>query len=97
VWFEGVEETVLRYPNIRLAVLFVGAVRIPVLSAHLTFTAAAVRVSTALPHATIVPVHYEGWKHIVESKPDVSRAFATAGLEGRLLWLQAGKPITVDC
>ena len=97
MWFDGVEQILQRFPNIRLAILFVGAVRIPVLPAHLTFTAEeAVWVSSALPHATIVPAHYEGWKHIVESKEDVSRAFGTAGREDRLLWLPAGKPIIVD-
>jgi hypothetical protein len=50
VWYEGVEETLERFPNIHVAVLFVGTARIPVLPANLTFSAAeAVRVAEALP------------------------------------------------
>jgi len=97
VWYEGVEETLRRYPNIRVAILFVGAAQIPVLPAHLTFTAEeAVRVSAALPHAIIVPVHFEGWKHFKESRQDLTQAFAAAGREDRLLWLQPGKSTPLE-
>jgi L-ascorbate metabolism protein UlaG (beta-lactamase superfamily) len=92
VWYEGVQETLRRYPNIRVGILFVGTAQIPVLPAHLTFTAEeAVRVSTALPRAIIVPVHFEGWKHLKESRQDLTQAFSAAGREDRLLWLQPGK------
>jgi hypothetical protein len=38
-----------------------------VLPANLTFSAAeAVRVAEALPKAKIVPVHFEGLKHLAE-------------------------------
>jgi len=96
VWYEGVEQTLQQHPHIRLAVLFVGAAQIPALPAHLTFTAEeAVRVSRALPQAMIVPVHFEGWRHLKESKEDLTRAFAAAGREDHLLWLEAGKRSSV--
>ena len=96
VWYEGVEETLQKYPHIRLAVLFVGAAQIPLVPAPLTFTAKeAVRVSAGLPEALIVPVHFEGWKHLKESKEDLTQAFARAGRYDHLLWLEAGKPTSV--
>lgn len=94
VWYEGVEETLKRFPNIHVAVLSVGAARVPVLPANLTFSAAeAVRVAETLHKARIIPVHFEGWKHLTESKGDLSKAFAAAGREDQLVWLPAGKSV----
>jgi L-ascorbate metabolism protein UlaG (beta-lactamase superfamily) len=91
VWYEGVEETILRFPGIRVAVLFLGAARVSVVPSPLTFTAKeAVRLARALPDAEIVPVHFEGWKHFSESREEVIQAFATAGVGNRLHWLRAG-------
>ena len=96
VWYEGVEETLRRFPHIRLAILFAGAARIPILPANLTFSAAeAVRIAEVLKQATIIPAHYEGWKHLTETKLDISRAFAAARREDQLLWLPAGKAISL--
>ena len=44
------------------------------------------RSGRTLPKAIVVPVHYEGWKHFSESREDIRRAFAAAGLESRLHW-----------
>jgi hypothetical protein len=40
--------------------------------------------------ATIVPLHYEEWEHFRESRADLERAFARAGLAQRLTWPAAG-------
>ncbi|MGA3092193.1 MAG: MBL fold metallo-hydrolase [Terriglobales bacterium] len=97
VWYEGVEETLRRYPAIRLAILFLGAARIPIVPSHLTFTAKeAVLLSKRMPQARIVPVHFEGWKHFSESKQDVLNAFAAESLESRLLWLEAGRSMQLE-
>jgi L-ascorbate metabolism protein UlaG (beta-lactamase superfamily) len=87
VWFEGVEEVIRRFPHITTAVLFLGAARVSAAASHLTLTAEeGVIVARALPKAIVVPVHYEGWKHFSESREDIQRAFAAAGLESRLHW-----------
>lgn len=94
VFFDGVSETLQRFPDIRVAILFMGAAKVPVLPSHLTFTAReAIGVAEALPKATILPIHYEGWKHFTESRADIDRTFASAGLGDRLLWLPGGKRI----
>ena len=93
VWFEGVEKVTERFPNIHLAVLFMGAAHVPVLPTNITLTAdEGVRIARLLPNATIVPVHYEGWKHFTESRSQTAQTFAAAGLEHRLLWLPPAKP-----
>lgn len=91
VWYEGVEEVARRFdPD--LAVLFMGAARVAAAGpAHLTMSAEdGVAAARAFPRATIVPVHYEGWQHFSESRGDIEKAFAAAGLAGRLRWLAPG-------
>ncbi len=96
VWYEGVEEVLRRFP-IKIAVLFLGAARVPVSPSHVTFTAEeGVQVARALPNAKIVPVHYEGWKHFSEGRDVIARTFADAGLAHQLQWLVAGKPVTIE-
>ncbi len=91
VWYEGVEE-VARRADVRVAVLFMGAARVrEVGPAHLTMTAdEGVFVARAMPSATIVPVHYEGWAHFSEGRAEIERVFAAEGLSDRLCWLRPG-------
>jgi L-ascorbate metabolism protein UlaG (beta-lactamase superfamily) len=93
VWYDGVAEVAARYP-VSIAVLFLGAARVEAVGPwNLTFTAEeAVEAARAFAQATIVPLHYEGWKHFSESRGDIERAFRTAGLEDRLVWLPRGTP-----
>jgi L-ascorbate metabolism protein UlaG (beta-lactamase superfamily) len=93
VWYEGVREVSERFP-VRTAVLFMGAARVRAVGeSHLTFTGAeGVEAARAFPEAAIVPVHFEGWEHFSESRPEIDRAFRDAGLADRLHWLPAGRP-----
>lgn len=91
VWYDGVAEVARRFP-VRAAVLFMGAARVTEVGPdHLTFTAGeAVEAAQAFAGATIVPLHHEGWAHFSESRADIGAAFAAAGLEHRLRWLEPG-------
>ncbi len=92
VWYEGVEEVARRFdPD--LAVLFMGAARVAAAGpAHLTMTAEdGVKAARAFPRATIVPVHFEGWRHFSESRADIEKGFAAAGLSDRLRWPVPGR------
>jgi hypothetical protein len=91
VWYEGVAEVAARFP-VSVAVLFLGAARVAAVGPwNLTFTAEeAVETARVFARATVVPLHYEGWKHFSESRADIERAFGTAGLEDRLVWLPRG-------
>jgi L-ascorbate metabolism protein UlaG (beta-lactamase superfamily) len=96
VWYEGVAEVARRFtPSV--AVLFAGAARVrEVGPANLTFTAAeAVAAAQAFARATIVPLHFEGWEHFSEAPADLERAFAAAGLAGRLRWPVAGETLVI--
>jgi L-ascorbate metabolism protein UlaG (beta-lactamase superfamily) len=97
VWYEGVAEVGRRF-SITTALLFMGAACVPEVGPwNLTFTAEeGVEFARAFPNTTIVPLHFEGWKHFSESRDDIARAFAAAGLEERLRWLEAGREIVVE-
>jgi L-ascorbate metabolism protein UlaG (beta-lactamase superfamily) len=91
VWFGGVAE-VGRRLRIGTAVLHLGAVRFPITGpARYTFDAAgAVRAAAALGAGCVIPVHYRGWSHFQEGRPEVETAFARSGLADRLRWLPPG-------
>lgn len=96
VWFDGIAEVARRFP-IRTAVLFMGAARVPEVGPFaLTMTAEdGVRAAHTFPQATIVPIHYEGWKHFSESRDLIARTFDTAGVSGRVRWMEPGTAIAV--
>jgi L-ascorbate metabolism protein UlaG (beta-lactamase superfamily) len=96
VWYDGVAEVASRFrPDV--AIPFAGAARVPEVGpAHLTFTAAeTVIAAQAFPAALIVPLHFEGWEHFSESRGDIERAFAAAGLTNRLRLPVAGQAIAL--
>jgi len=89
VWYEGVAEVARRF-DIRAAVLFMGAARVPAVGPDaLTMTAAdGIEAARAFARATIVPLHYEGWAHFTESRQQIARAFDAAGIGKRVRWLE---------
>ncbi|HZP60675.1 MAG TPA: MBL fold metallo-hydrolase [Opitutaceae bacterium] len=92
VWYEGVAEVGRRF-KVEIAILFMGAARVrEVGPAHLTFTAAeAVEAARAFDGARIIPLHCEGWAHFSESRADIEKEFAKAGLQHRLCWPPPGR------
>lgn len=91
VWYEGTAEVAQRFP-IRVALLFMGAARVREVGPHhLTFTAAeGVKAARVFADAMIVPLHFEGWAHLSESRRDIDSAFARANLKHRLQLLASG-------
>ena len=96
VWYEGVAEVSRRFA-IRVAVLFMGAARVPAVGPDaLTMTAAdGIEAARAFSGATIMPLHYEGWAHFTESREVIARAFNDAGIGPRVRWMELGKTTTV--
>ena len=43
-----------------------------------------------------VPLHFEGWTHFSESRAEIDRAFAAAGLADRLGWPIAGQAMELS-
>jgi L-ascorbate metabolism protein UlaG (beta-lactamase superfamily) len=93
VLYEALNQVAQRF-KVSVAVLFMGAARVAAAGpAPLTFTAAeSLEFAALFPDATIVPLHFEGWRHFTESHRDISAAFADAGLSARLHWLPPGRP-----
>jgi L-ascorbate metabolism protein UlaG (beta-lactamase superfamily) len=83
VWYGGTAEVAKRFDP-KVVLLFAGAAatRGPF---HLTMdTNDAVEAAVAFPHATIVPIHHEGWAHFTQSQQDIAKTYATVGLSARL-------------
>jgi L-ascorbate metabolism protein UlaG (beta-lactamase superfamily) len=98
VLYEGVRE-VARRLDVGTAILHLGGVRFP-LSGPLryTMTAAEGAELCALLHPqTVIPIHYEGWKHFREGRGAAEEEFAKGsdGLAERVLWLEHGTPAIV--
>ena len=92
VWFAGVQQVGERF-DVGTAILHFGGVRFPV-SGPMRYTmnaAEGVRVARELGPRTIVPIHFEGWKHFREGRDVIEREFAQAGLTDRLQWLVPGE------
>jgi L-ascorbate metabolism protein UlaG (beta-lactamase superfamily) len=89
VWFGGVEEVSKRFTDVRVALPHLGCASY----GPLRFTMNAkegVTFARAFPKATIIPVHYDGWTHFKETRPDFERAFEEAKLSDRVTWLERG-------
>jgi L-ascorbate metabolism protein UlaG (beta-lactamase superfamily) len=97
VWYEGVREVAERFP-VKVAALNMGAAKVaPAGDAALTFTAdGAVETARAMPDATIVPLHFEGWEHFSESRGDIEQAFDAAGLSDRVAWPPPATPLPLS-
>jgi len=96
VWYEGASQVSQRF-SVEIAILFMGAARVAAAGpAPLTFTAnEGVEAAHAFAGAVIVPLHYEGWAHFSESRKEIQDAFAAAGLEQRLRWMDPGRATDV--
>jgi L-ascorbate metabolism protein UlaG (beta-lactamase superfamily) len=56
----------------------------------------AARVASEFGLKTLLPIHYEGWKHFREGRDKVERVFADASLGEQVLWLTPGEPETIE-
>lgn len=96
VWFEGLMEIAKRF-SVKTAILFMGAAKVAQVGPwHLTLTAdEGVKVAQIFADAHVIPLHFEGWAHYSESKDDIERTFADAGLKHRLRWMEPGCSIDI--
>ncbi len=95
VWYDGIAEVGRRFP-VKVAILFMGAARVPEVGPdHLTFTAEeGIEAARAFADAVVVPLHYEGWAHFSESRRQIEDAFISAGLKHRLQWMDSSEFLT---
>jgi L-ascorbate metabolism protein UlaG (beta-lactamase superfamily) len=97
--YRGVRE-VADQLRVSVALLHLGGVRFPVTGpVRYTMTARnAVDLCRLVQPRTVVPVHYEGWKHFQEPRQTIEREFASAPADVRrsIRWLPIGTPTTLD-
>jgi L-ascorbate metabolism protein UlaG (beta-lactamase superfamily) len=95
---EVVRSVVAEQGPFDVAVLFVGGACVPEAwgEARLTLTPeAAVEAARALGAAPVVAIHQDGWAHFTANAEDVRRAFAAAGLSGRLRPVAPGQEVSL--
>ena len=95
VLYDGVRSVADRV-DVGTAIVHLGGVRFPV-SGPLRYTmtgAEAVELCGLLNPATMIPVHYEGWKHFHEGRAAAEQAFADGGAPAPT-WLEIGEPTTI--
>lgn len=81
---------------IDVAFLFGGHGRSPVMDAYLTFGSDELaKAAEILDAGTVIPIHLDGWQHLVESPETIPAAFAARGLADRLVMLTPGEITTV--
>jgi L-ascorbate metabolism protein UlaG (beta-lactamase superfamily) len=99
VLYDGVREVGPRIGDIDVAVIHLGGVRFPVTGPlRYTMTAReAVQLCSSLRPRTIVPLHYEGWKHFREGRSAIERELASAPPDVRehVRWLPIGEPVAL--
>jgi L-ascorbate metabolism protein UlaG (beta-lactamase superfamily) len=99
VLYDGVREVADRV-QVDTALLHLGAVKFPVTGpVRYTMTARdAVELSTLIRPRTVIPVHYDGWKHFRQGRAAIEREFMTAPEEFRrtVRWLPIGPRVDLD-
>ena len=55
-----------------------------------------VQAAQKLNPRTIIPIHYEGWKHFAQGREIISKEFEVAGLGSKVRWLNLGEATEVE-
>jgi len=97
VWFNGLSEIGQRF-KIGTAILHIGGARFPTLGlARFTLNAReAIHVVHALKPQTVIPIHYEGWKHFQETGAVAGQVFEASDIKDQIQWLPLGKSTEVE-
>ena len=97
VWFKGIPE-IAKHFQVGTAILHIGKASFPITGPiWFTFSAKeAVRVVKALNPYTVIPIHYEGWKHFIEPRAHAEKEFLAAGIQDKVQWLPMGEPLDVE-
>jgi L-ascorbate metabolism protein UlaG (beta-lactamase superfamily) len=98
VLYDGVRQVAGRL-QVGTAVVHLGGVRFPV-SGPLRYTMTgreAVELCGLIRPRTVIPIHYEGWKHFREGRDAIERTFAGAPEDFResVRWLPVGAAVDV--
>lgn len=99
VLYDGVREVGQRL-RVGIAVLHLGGVRFPATGpVRYTMTAAeAIELCGVVNPRTVIPIHYEGWKHFRQGRGAIEAEFAAAPERFRrsVRWLPIGDQVSVE-
>jgi L-ascorbate metabolism protein UlaG (beta-lactamase superfamily) len=98
VLYDGVRE-IARRVDVGAAIVHLGGVTFPWLSANLRYTMTAeqaVELCGLIDPQVILPIHYEGWKHFRQGRAAAERVLSASPLAGRVRWLDAGVATELD-
>jgi len=93
-----VREVAARCEPIDVAILFAGAVQLPQRfdGAYLTLSSdLAAQASIILGAPTVIPMHFEGWRHFTQGADQLRAAFAGNGVTDRLVMPTRGQTVSV--
>jgi len=98
VLYDGVREVADRF-EVGTALVHLGGVKFPV-TGPLRYTlnaAEAVELCEEIRPRTVIPIHYEGWKHFRQGREAVEGEFAAASerFQDSVRWLPIGEPVTL--
>lgn len=92
-----VHQHAARFGPVDIAILFAGAARVSPLPVALTLTSKkAADAARMLGARRVVGVHVEDWAHFSESRADLEKAFADAGLDELLVDTPRGVRVAVE-
>lgn len=97
VLYDGLREVPQRF-DVGTVIAHLGGVTFPWLSGPLRYTMnaeEAVELCGALDPTTIVPLHFEGWKHFRQDRSKAEAILQGSPLGDRVRWLPTGAPETV--
>lgn len=99
VLYDGVREVADRL-EVDTAIVHLGGVKFPVTGPlRYTLTAAeAVELCCQIRPRTVIPIHYEGWKHFRQGRDAIESEFATAPQSFRdsVRWLPIGDAVALS-
>lgn len=90
---ELVRDIANTFPNIDMAVLFVGGASFEEIAGGVLLTmsnADAVEIAGIMDSAIVVPVHADGWAHLSQNANQLRDAFREAGIESRAVVVEPG-------
>lgn len=97
IYYPGIDEIAARF-SVSVGIFHLGRASFPV-TGPIRFTMDAkdgIQAARVLNPHTIIPIHYEGWKHFREGRALIEKNFAHAGLSEKLRWLTIGKATEIQ-
>ena len=80
-------------------IMHLGAVRFRYLTGPFRYSldaAEAVELLELVDPATVVPVHYEGWTHFKQDRPEAEPVLAASRFADRIRWIDPGQSTEFD-